>query len=387
MMLRKKSSRWAGARALLLLPLMGIALGAFAETAYVFPEDKGTKEKPVIRIRGLKSSSDRQPLVLVNGREAVLDSIKTEQIESISVLKDSTATAVYGEKGKDGVILVTLKKDAENPEAVYLSVSKAKTVPGKSVSVTVVTTDSVGTAVTTGKPEEVRVVGYGVKPKNGTVVVNASGVTKSFRTGTEPAAKSQPAYVVDGVQVYEIESLDPNRIQSISVVKGDNIPQEYTGYNGVITITTKRTSDAQQAALKGGASGIEAARRGMEQARKYMSPDAWEEAQTALDKAQNELEQNRVRVAVQSAGYSESTRTEPASGENSVSVTTGRVTVRGPFPEGMLILINGKEASQADVYALKPGRIKKMTVYKGDEAVKKYGEKGRNGVADIRARR
>ena len=42
MMLRKKSSRWAGAKALLLLPLMGVALGAFAETAYVFPEDKGT---------------------------------------------------------------------------------------------------------------------------------------------------------------------------------------------------------------------------------------------------------------------------------------------------------------------------------------------------------
>ena len=42
MMLRKRSSRWAGARVLLLLPLMGVALGAFAETAYVFPEDKGT---------------------------------------------------------------------------------------------------------------------------------------------------------------------------------------------------------------------------------------------------------------------------------------------------------------------------------------------------------
>ena len=44
MMLRKRSSRWAGARVLLLLPLMGVALGAFAETAYVFPEDKG---KPI----------------------------------------------------------------------------------------------------------------------------------------------------------------------------------------------------------------------------------------------------------------------------------------------------------------------------------------------------
>lgn len=37
MMLRKKSSRWTGARVLLLLPLTALALGAFAETVYLFP--------------------------------------------------------------------------------------------------------------------------------------------------------------------------------------------------------------------------------------------------------------------------------------------------------------------------------------------------------------
>ena len=44
MMLREKSSRRTRARALLLLPLAGLALGAFAETVYVRPEDKVTKE-------------------------------------------------------------------------------------------------------------------------------------------------------------------------------------------------------------------------------------------------------------------------------------------------------------------------------------------------------
>lgn len=38
MMLRKKSSRWTGARVLLLLPLTALALGAFAETVYLFPK-------------------------------------------------------------------------------------------------------------------------------------------------------------------------------------------------------------------------------------------------------------------------------------------------------------------------------------------------------------
>ena len=366
MMLRKKSSRWAGARALLLLPLMGIALGAFAETAYVSPEDKGTKEKPEIRIRGRRSVFGKESLILVDGRKTdKLDSIRPERIESVTVLKDSAAMAAYGEKGKYGVILVTLKKDAGNPEEgrISLSVTEAKTVPGKSVSVAISDRNERSEPDLEGKI--VQVDGFGTADSRSVV------------------------YLVDGTRVPEIQSLDPNRIQSISVVKGDNVPQEYSakGYKGVITITTKRAADAQQAALKAGASGIEAARRGMEQARKYMSPDAWEEAQTALDKAQKELEQTGVRVTVRGAGDSEPTGAEPSSGENSVSVTKGRVMLKQGLPEGMLVYINGRPASRAKALQLAPGQIKKMTVYKGDEAVKRYGEKGRRGVVEIRARR
>jgi TonB-dependent SusC/RagA subfamily outer membrane receptor len=39
--------------------------------------------------------------------------LKPENIESISVLKDATATAIYGEKGKNGVIIVTSKKASQ----------------------------------------------------------------------------------------------------------------------------------------------------------------------------------------------------------------------------------------------------------------------------------
>lgn len=304
---------------LLLLPLMGAALGAFAETAYVFPEDKVTKEKPGIRIRGVKSSSGKEPLVLVDGRETVLDSIKTEQIKTITVLKDSTVVAVYGEKGRNGVILVEMKKDTE-PASMYLEVKKAKVVSGKSG--TVIVSDSVGTVVTAGKPEEVTVVGYGMKSKEGNVVRLRGQRRSDSRT---------VVYLVDGVRVPEIESLDPNRIESISVLKDASVPAEYLaeGCTGVIAITTKRTPDARQAAVES----VEG------------SPDS------------------------------------------STTVYKGSVTVNGAFSEGTLILINGKEAAQADVDALKPGRIKKMTVYKGDEAVKRYGERGRNGVADIRVRK
>lgn len=322
MMLRKRSSRWAGVKALLLLPLMGVALGAFAETAYRFPEDKVTKEKPVIRIRGVKSSPGKEPLVLVDGRETdKMDTLKPERIEAISVLKDSTMKAAYGEKAKYGVILVTMKKDTEPTNHMYLAMTKAKVLPGKSLTVT--SADSIGTVVTSGKPNEVRVIGYGTKPKDG----------NSVRVrGLRASDPKSVVYLVDGVRVPEIESLDPDRIQSISVLKEASVPAEYAeeGYDGVIMITTKReAADARRPAVKSGES----------------SP------------------------------------------ESSTTIYKGRVTVRNDFPEGTLILINGKESSQADVNALKPGKIRKMTVYRGDEAVKRYGEKGRNGVADIRVRK
>ena len=61
MMIQKRSSRWAAAKVLLLLPLIGVALGAFAETRYVYSEDKDsaknqisqTAEKGLLHLRVL----------------------------------------------------------------------------------------------------------------------------------------------------------------------------------------------------------------------------------------------------------------------------------------------------------------------------------------------
>jgi len=58
-------------------------------------------------------NSKATPLFVLDGviiDKAKMDAIKPDNIESISVLKDKSATALYGEKGKDGVILITSKK-------------------------------------------------------------------------------------------------------------------------------------------------------------------------------------------------------------------------------------------------------------------------------------
>ena len=64
----------------------------------------------VLQIRGVGTWVDASPLVLVDGIERSLNYINTEEIESFSVLKDASATAVYGMRGANGVILITTKK-------------------------------------------------------------------------------------------------------------------------------------------------------------------------------------------------------------------------------------------------------------------------------------
>lgn len=65
-------------------------------------------------IRGVSSfKGTSTPLVLVDGIERELDLVDTEDIASFSILKDAAASAVYGVRGANGVILITTKKGQE----------------------------------------------------------------------------------------------------------------------------------------------------------------------------------------------------------------------------------------------------------------------------------
>lgn len=62
-------------------------------------------------IRGINTfGANANPLVLIDGIERSMSNISPEEIESFSVLKDATATAVYGVRGANGVILIQTKK-------------------------------------------------------------------------------------------------------------------------------------------------------------------------------------------------------------------------------------------------------------------------------------
>lgn len=64
-----------------------------------------------IRIRGINSiKGDNSPLFIIDGIPASTSSINTYDIESLEVLKDASATAIYGSRGANGVVLITTKK-------------------------------------------------------------------------------------------------------------------------------------------------------------------------------------------------------------------------------------------------------------------------------------
>ena len=70
-------------------------------------------------IRGVSTYGQyNRPLILVDGVERPLDLVDVEDIQTFSILKDATATAVYGVKGANGVILITTRKGKEGKPIV-----------------------------------------------------------------------------------------------------------------------------------------------------------------------------------------------------------------------------------------------------------------------------
>src|SRR5690606_25994183 len=62
-----------------------------------------------IRIRGIGTFNDNNPLVLVDGIEFNLRDVDPNDIKSVSVLKDASSAAIYGNRAANGVILITTK--------------------------------------------------------------------------------------------------------------------------------------------------------------------------------------------------------------------------------------------------------------------------------------
>lgn len=324
MMLQKRSPRRARARVLLLLPLVGLALGAFARTRYVVPDEKETKEVRTVRIEGSRittSGIEGHPLILVDGeRVASLDSIRPEQIVSVTVRKDSLARATYGEEARDGVILVTLRKSGQEA-------------PGASA-------DSLAGAHT-----------WIESSADGTTRRITLSGSPSALSGSTSAPEGQPTVLVDGKPFHgDLNTLSPDRIARITVYKGANLPEEYrryvgSGTQGLIVIESRNSamdtiSTSRYNTVVGGRGGMV-----------VTGPEV--------------MSKSRVREG------------------RPVTVARGRVTA--DFSEideaDYRIEIDGRPATMADLKRIEPGKIRRVETTPPDAA------SDRKGILRVRTRR
>ena len=117
-----------GGETLMKAPVANVAnalQGNLPGVSAVQPSGMPGADEPVIRIRGIGSLNSAEPLVLVDGVERPFSQLDPNEIESISVLKDASATAVFGVRGANGVILVTTKRGEVGKASVTASVSAA----------------------------------------------------------------------------------------------------------------------------------------------------------------------------------------------------------------------------------------------------------------------
>jgi len=172
---------------------------------------------PPTRIKIDSIDSENPPLYVVDG--VITEKRRAEYfievgVESVNVLKGKSATELYGDKAKNGVIMITSKK---NPGAAN------------------------------GKIEEdVKVIGYGLQKDHkpiGTRFISYQGTTIGSNYPENP-----PLFVLDGVIIdkAQMDTLNNKNIASIYVLKDKSATDKYgdKGKNGVIQITSKGKAGA-----------------------------------------------------------------------------------------------------------------------------------------------
>lgn len=263
MMKMKKSNPWNRVKAAIVLPLAAVSVIVFATPAatkmageVALESDKIVSEagamivkadaksenmtsvkvsatgkmavpadsvKQSVRV-GAKSVSD-DVLVVIDGRETnmnELNGLDASKINSVTVLKDDSATKIYGDKAKNGVIVVTMKKSAGESSASSAS-SENKATAGK---VNTITIHQKGNPVTVGDVKDMRIVKLSSDGKKPTTVEVYN-------------MEKEPTYMIDGKTVTkeEVEALLPNDIESVVVNKGGT-----SGENTVNIFLKKKTT-------------------------------------------------------------------------------------------------------------------------------------------------
>lgn len=139
-----------------------------------------------IYVRGVGSMTEglSTPLMLVDGVERSFYQLDPNEVEDITVLKDASATAVFGVRGANGVILVTTKRGQEGKAKITFSTSAALQLPTRIPEFA----NSYDYATTYNQAQ----IRDGVSPEN---VVFNSEMLDAFRTGSNPLVYSDTDWI------------------------------------------------------------------------------------------------------------------------------------------------------------------------------------------------
>jgi TonB-dependent SusC/RagA subfamily outer membrane receptor len=162
-----------------------------------------------VHIQIVGTSLKDNPLVFVDGQKAtteVYNDLQPDEIESISVLKDKQSIEMYGEEGRDGVIIIKTKKngvDGDEPEVILTDTAR------------------------------------------GDVKVMIDALNENPPLRLRHSSGNQPIIIVDGKKMtkdFELTTIDSKEIESVTVLKDNKGVELYgeEGKEGVIIITKKK---------------------------------------------------------------------------------------------------------------------------------------------------
>jgi bla regulator protein BlaR1 len=173
--------------------------------------------------------------------------IDPNKIEAINVLKGPSATSLYGDKGKDGVIMITTKtgnagKDDRGP--IVVRGYKMDPANPKADDHFEIVTDSVITNgktvfIKSGKLADATMISKNFDGSGNPIIIQTEGKKVVSSLNVNPAL-----IFIDGEKKTkkEMEEISPDQIKSIDIIKGDAAIKAYgaEAKDGVIKITTKK---------------------------------------------------------------------------------------------------------------------------------------------------
>lgn len=368
MMLKKRSSRWAAARTLLILPLSALALGAFARTlqvpvvkapdATLLPAPafgtnsarEASLDSSSITIvpapeEGGKASSAPDakpaPLYIVDGEvvEPVrVQNFPTERIAAVTVLKDSTFTARYGDAARNGVVVISTRG---------------------------VVPDSAALREVQRRAEEA--TAYFRSPEWKAVQQKLDGANGYFRSEEWAEVQRKMNESPDYFRSDEWKAVQ-EKLASV----GDYFKsEEWREAQRKVAATVDYFKSPEW----------QVAQEQLASMGEYFRSDEWREAQRSLEKgwqgaAPASSGDAAVGDAAATAGQAAAVR-EP----DIVVVGTGKMK-----KSDLLYVVDGKRVSYRKFSALDASTIREINVLNGESAERKYGRRGRNGALEITTR-